>query len=481
MDNVFNDWKAPLQYWIGSVFMPISEDPVAAGRTASVIFSIIGLIGVYYGVKRLYDEKTAIIAAFTFALLPASLYVGIRYMADIFVLSSAALLLFGFVKILTAPAEKIPWGDIGGALLAGIMLLLSKQSGVLYFYVFIFLPFFFFFEMRKEWKKKQGEEEISKKERNIRIEKKKAWQRNIGIFVGVWVFSFLLYKIILPARIFARDIYTGQWTFSIKELFGFPLDIWKENFNIVYGVFAHYYGLPAVIALVGFFIFMIWKKNWRDIAIGFLFILSSCGVIFGLKWFNEHIYISLTVIFTVYMIARFAFLSFFSDKKWIKGCGIIIIATMVLWSGYQIVMMKSAPMKYLEQGTGQMKQDLFNWTNGWNIREAVNMLKTAPSPSVLFFDPQWGNPGTALVVYRNQFPQVQIFPISSDLFKPEVQAEITKLGFKNKIAIYSKTGNAQDSRNTWQIPLEQTICRPENRKEITSYENQTPLIFCEWQ
>lgn len=126
MDNVFNDWKAPLQYWIGSVFMPISEDPVAAGRTASVIFSIIGLIGVYYGVKRLYDEKTAIIAAFTFALLPASLYVGIRYMADIFVLSSAALLLFGFVKILTAPAEKIPWGDIGGALLAGIMLLLSK-------------------------------------------------------------------------------------------------------------------------------------------------------------------------------------------------------------------------------------------------------------------------------------------------------------------------------------------------------------------
>jgi len=481
MDNVFNDWKAPLQYWIGSVFMPISEDPVAAGRTASVIFSILGLIGVYYGVKHLYDEKTAIIAGITFALIPASLYVGIRYMADIFVLSSAALLLYGFIKILTTSKEKIPWSDIGVALLAGTMLLLSKQSGVLYFYVFIFLPFFFFFEARKEWRKKKEGEELSKKERNNYRENKKAWYRNVGIFAGVWVFSFLFYKMILPARIFARDIYTGQWTFSIKELLGFPFDIWKENFNIVYEVFAHYYGLPAVIALVGFFVFALWKKNWRDIAIGFLFILSSCGVIFGLKWFNEHIYISLTLIFAVYMIARFAVVSFSLNERWIRGCGVIIIIAMILWSGYQIIIMKSAPMKYLEWGTGQMKQDLLNWTNGWNIREAVNMLKTIPGPSVLFVDPQWGNPGTALSVYRNQFPQVQVYPISSDLFKPEVQAEITKLGFKNKMAIYSKTGNAQDSRNMWQIPLEQTICRPENRKEITSYENQTPLIFCEWQ
>jgi hypothetical protein len=55
------------------------------------------------------------------------------------------------------------------------------------------------------------------------------------------------------------------------------------------------------------------------------------------------------------------------------------------------------------------------WANGIGIYELIEKVSKFP-PSVVIHDPQWGHPGTALQVFKNFYPQVQMVRMTNKIF-----------------------------------------------------------------
>lgn len=141
MDNVFKDFKPPLQYWLGSLFIDLFPNPLFAGRFLSAMFSIGGLIGIYFFVLNLYGRREAIWAALFFILSPYVLMYNTQFTAETYIFSTAALLYLFGLRLVQSPFYKVRWGSFFGVIICGTALLLFKQSGVMYLYLLVFLLF----------------------------------------------------------------------------------------------------------------------------------------------------------------------------------------------------------------------------------------------------------------------------------------------------------------------------------------------------
>jgi 4-amino-4-deoxy-L-arabinose transferase-like glycosyltransferase len=80
--NAFGDWKPPLQYWIGALFVDRSSDPLLSARVASFVVSVGGFWGLYLLVRRLFDGPTALIVAVLFTLCPPVLMYNNQFIAE---------------------------------------------------------------------------------------------------------------------------------------------------------------------------------------------------------------------------------------------------------------------------------------------------------------------------------------------------------------------------------------------------------------
>ena len=90
INNTFADWKPPLQYWLGALFIKLSENPLAAGRFVSLLVSLLGFWGIYFFVSRAYDSTTAVWASFLYLLCPPVLMYNNQFVAETYVFSFAA-------------------------------------------------------------------------------------------------------------------------------------------------------------------------------------------------------------------------------------------------------------------------------------------------------------------------------------------------------------------------------------------------------
>ena len=100
-NNMYGDWKPPLQYWIGSVFVGFVADPLLGARLAAFFVSLFGLLGVYLFSKELFGgKKAAALAVFLYALCPPVLFFNIQFVAETFVFSFASWMYWFFLKAL---------------------------------------------------------------------------------------------------------------------------------------------------------------------------------------------------------------------------------------------------------------------------------------------------------------------------------------------------------------------------------------------
>lgn len=485
MDNVFRDFKPPLQYWLGAIFIPFFQDPLLAVRILSVLFSIVGLAGVYLTASSLWNRRVGLIAIVVYTLMPPVLFYSLQFVTEVYVFSLAAILFFALIKVLEAPAHKINFGYTGLAIISSAALLLFKQSAMLYIYLFFTLPLFFWLTIRYK------RDNFSGQQQNLAGENKHALRRNsVTLFFSLLIPLILYRFVFIPLRLFGTEaLFTGRWIFHLTDIFKFPINIWWQNALNVYNFYVSYYTLGALaLSIIFIFYAIYWRKNYKDMMVAFLLLSSSLIVILGLRGFNEYIYNTAVVVFLILALARLIDLVFIEspiESIKIKYSVMVMVFLLLIfitinWS-HQIFLMKTSPVDYLLRSTEWAKWNyLFGWSNGFNVQDLVGLLKSQPEPSIAFIDPQWGNPGTALFIYRKYYPQVKVFPITADLFKPEIQQRIHQAGFKSKLVIFSKTGAAQDSRNLWQIPLEQTFCSVQNRQEIKKRNLQTPIVICQW-
>ena len=492
VDNVFKDFKPPLQYWWGAPFLPLFDNPLTAGRFASVSFSIFGLIGIYFLCLNLWGRREAIVAALFYTLSPPILFYSTQFVAEVYVFSAAALLFAVAIKIIERPTIKL----LSLGVLFGSAILLFKQAGALYLYLLLLLPLFYAFPLLKaiiQKKKEAVNRAETKYEKKLKVkawsENKKTWFKNSLAILAVAVSSFVVYRIIIPSELISiGKNFTGRWTLSLSEIIKLPIDVWVANFNLVKDFFSHSYTLWAFLAIIVFLVVSLIKREKKNLMILALFLAASAAVIFGLRGFNEYIYNTAVIIFLIPILARLAVFGFFefnfSTNKILINISrgaifLILIALTINWS-YQIFLMKTAPIKYLERGSEWMVGNyLTGWANGFNVPDIVNFLAGQEDKTIALVDPQWGNPGTALQVFQEKFyPQVVLVPITTNLLIGELKAEIEKAGFKNKFAIFSAQGNAQELRNQWQGWVEQNLC--DEKLEFKKYPLQTPVILCKF-
>lgn len=82
VDNAFGDWKPPLQYWIGALFVDLSSDPLLSARVGSFAVSVCGFWGLCLLVRRLFDGRTALVAAVLFTFCPPVLMCNNQFVAE---------------------------------------------------------------------------------------------------------------------------------------------------------------------------------------------------------------------------------------------------------------------------------------------------------------------------------------------------------------------------------------------------------------
>jgi hypothetical protein len=150
--------------------------------------------------------------------------------------------------------------------------------------------------------------------------------------------------------------------------------------------------------------------------------------------------------------------------------------------GYQLVLMKVDPGRYILRSTPWMVSNyLQNWSTGFGINMVVDYLGTRDDGQrgVVFTDPQWGNPQTALQVFaKSRYPHFQVSGITAEFTD---EAQIRKLrderlaDIPHRFLVYSAATDSE--RTEWQKTV-QVLC--DRRQQFREHPAEPPLIVCEF-
>jgi hypothetical protein len=210
---------------------------------------------------------------------------------------------------------------------------------------------------------------------------------------------------------------------------------------------------------------------------------GATATIFLLRGFNEYLFNTAVIAALLPLLARLAVLlgrSVQTGKERLMRRTLLVCAglTLLYW-GYQDILMGVSAGNYIERSSAwAVANYLKSWSTGFGVKEAVAMLEKEKGPGIVFTDAQWGNPGTALEIYRaKRFPNLRIVPISREFLDASESRRLIdtakKMGLTH-LAIFS--ADSSESRQQWLGNVEREMC--ETRVEIRAYPGQTPIIVC---
>jgi 4-amino-4-deoxy-L-arabinose transferase-like glycosyltransferase len=467
MNGEFTDWKPPLMYWMAAPFIEWGNDPLIAGRAVAFVVSIAGFFGFYLLARELFGQREGVISALLYVVCPSIFFHNNQFIAETFLISAAALFYWALLKAMRSDSR---WGIWAGlAVMAGVALLLLKQSGFLLLAISILLPFA---------KLPTG----SNGERAGRH-----WKRtvlNVVLVIAVGVCSKVAADALLPSAFnAARDHFNRRWVFSIEELGRFPFEIWRANLGLVADYIGSYYTWPVALFFCGAIWVAVRKRNFPELTLIAMTLAGAGGVIFLLRGFNEYLFNTALIAALLPLLASRALAlstSVFSGKANLLRRALLTLGAIALvhWV-YQDTLMVISPGRYLERSTPwAISNYLKSWSTGFGVKELVSVLEKEKRPGVIFADTQWGNPRTALEVYgKRRFPNLRIQPFTREFLDAEETRKIRELVLKLKpvrFAVYSTDSSGE--RLSWLRNVQEHMC--DTRREIKAYPSQTPIVFC---
>jgi len=467
---VIGDWKPPLQPWIGAVFFGIVSDPLLAGRLASAIVSLFGLWGLYLFVKELLGTREAAIAVLLYAICPTALFYNNEFVGETFVFSFAPWMYWSLLRGMRAGTIAFQW--LVPASIFGALILLSKQSGMVYVGLAMVLP------IVTLWPEGDGSTQ--------RRWQWKAFSINLGA-VAVCVFAATLLRRlgVSPETAALEQQFTSNWVMSIQQVLDFPWDVWRNNATMVGQYYYSYYSVFIIVPLGYLLLVAALRRKAKDLVLAIGFLASSGAVIFILRGFNEYMYNTAVIIFLISLLARslVASLDSLTAQSNVYGRLFWLVpAFFVLLAGhwiYQDALIKLSPAGYIRRSTPwAVSNYLEGWAGGFGVPETLAYLRTQAGPGLVLADPQWGNPRTTLEVYNPKYPRLRVVPINAD-FRTEAGTNANKnfiltQPFKQRLVVFS--GYPSESRLVWQRNIEKYMC--DTRKEIQVEPTQPPIVVC---
>ncbi|MEP6809777.1 MAG: glycosyltransferase family 39 protein [Chthoniobacterales bacterium] len=470
MHNRFHDWKPPLQYWLAAPVIRWSGDPLRAGRSVALAASLCGLVGFYLFARKLFEEREGVVCAGLYSLCPPVLFHNNQFTAETFLFSTAPFVYWAVLHALEPKRSRWLWAL--AAILGGAMLLLFKQSGFLLLAVSIFLV--------GVCRGSEGAE--SGKSISQRINWKTLASNLIllGVIIGA---SQLIAHLILPSAFDAtKERFNGQWVMSASEVLNFPGEIWRANLSLVSDYIGAWYSWSVPV----FLCFILWwglrKRSSPELVLLLMFLAGGGGVIFLLRAFNEYLFNTAVIVSLLPLLARSWILAWPAARTApgrLLRVGLLVFAALTLanWT-WQIALLGSSPGRFIEQSTPWAAANYLKaWPTGFGINDVVRILEQEKRPGLVFADPQWGNPRTALEVYgREKFLNLHVISAAEFPDGAEMKrfADSAREKFPARFLIFSADQSGR--RQEWQRALVGEVCQ--DRIEVKSYPTQMPLILC---
>ena len=464
--NTSGDWKPPLQYWIGSIFISAKRNPLPAGRIVASVFSLLGLFGTYFFVRQIFNSLAGAATAVFYLISPLTLFYNTQFVTETFVFSATAALYACLAALLRSWKKSITavlaW--FTASVLAGVLLLLFKQSGILPLYLSILLPLAF----GTSWR---------------------ALAKGVTAVAAVILLSSVFSSLAIPPEYSTKEAkFTAAWTMSVKEIAALPWAVWSANAKEIWEMYARYYtaAMPATILLYALWSFL--RGTSKDRTVLALFLLSSAAIVLCLKQFNEYIYHTAVVVFMLAMLGRIAAVTIESLNtsgihRWLFAIlpGTLLVFIGLFWV-FQCVLIKTDSVAYLHQASSWAKFNYLNaWPSGYGVRSVVQFLSSRTGSGLIILDPQWGNPRTALEVFGPQcYPNIQLFRMGVDIFQKEsLLKKLSDAGIReNRFVVFSDWFPAGSPRISWGTYVKENYCA--NRKQFTENADQTPIVVCEF-
>lgn len=478
MNNEWGDWKPPLLYWIAAPVIYCGNDPLVAGRAVALAVSFLGLLGFYLFTREFFGDREAVVTAMLYTLCPSVLFHNNQFTAETFLFSTAPFFYWALLKMMQSK-QKLPWAAL--AVLMGTALLLFKQSGFLLLVVAIALPFA---QLRKKGAPAAVTLDMERERWAFAQENWKEFAISGSCVTAVLLFSYFAAEFLIPPEFDgARELFNSRWVISGRELFWLPMDVWHTNLRVVGEYIGSYYSWLVPLFVCTFIGFAIRRKSIPELALAFMGLAASGAVIFLLRKFNEYIFNTAVIVVLLPLLARTAFLVWNAARNgktaWVRGGLLVCAGIMAGHWGYQVILMSISPGRYIERSTPwAVTNYLKGWSTGFGVKEIVAMLEKENTPGVLFIDPQWGNPRTALEVYaKARFPKLRVIPVTSEFLDPsearKLRETVRKIGQTHWVVF---SAHNSDEREQWQVNAERQMC--DTRMEIKAYPDQMPIIVC---
>lgn len=479
MHGEFTDWKPPLQYWMAAPVIEWGNDPLLAGRAVALLASVAGLFGSYLFAKELFTEREGVIAALLFVLCPPVLFHNVQFTAETFLFSTAPLFYWALLKAMRR--ERANWGWAFGAAGLGTILLLLKQSGFLLLSVSALLPFA---RLRRKEVIPGGTANRASEMPSVNQWNWREFARNNAIALTVIASSLIAANGFLPAEFAAtRERFNSRWVISLHELSDLPTGLWQANLRVVADYIGSSYSWVAFLLFSVFIWLAARRKNCAELTLLFMCLAGAGGILILLRGFNEYLFNTAVIAALLPLFARTGIIVHEFRRKGKAGlvrAAVLLCAgaTLVNW-GCQDILMSISPGRYIERNSRWAKANyLTSWSTGFGVSQIVAMLEKEKASGIVFTDPQWGNPGTALEVYQaKRFPNLRIVPISREFLDPSESRKLTNVTRKiapARYAIFSADGSGR--RREWLENVEREMC--ETRTEIRAYPSQMPVNVC---
>ncbi|HTG44116.1 MAG TPA: glycosyltransferase family 39 protein, partial [Verrucomicrobiae bacterium] len=423
--------------------------------------------GYYLFATALFTKREGVFAAVLYVLCPPVLLHNDQFTAETFLFSAAPLLYWALLKAMRPDKARLIWAAV--AILLGGVLLLFKQSGFLLLAVSVFLP------LARLGGRAGGVNRPAKE-----------FVRNISLVFAVIVCSVVAANAFLPAEFNAtREHFNSRWTMSFHELVGLPLTTWKANLNVVADYIGSYYSWVALLFFGIFSWLALRRKNFGELTLVLICLAGATGVIFLLRGFNEYLFHTAIITAFLPLLARMG--AFIHDLVQERKAGLLTYAAVICagllvahW-GYQDILMNVSAGKYIERSSRWARANyLQSWPTGFGVREIVGLLEKEKRPGIVFVDPQWGNPRTALEVYaKRRFPNLRIEGVTREFLDSQETRKLRDLaaGWGSvHLVIYS--ADSSGKRERWQANINAQMC--DTRSEIKAYPSQMPIVVCQF-
>ncbi len=378
------DAKQPLMIWIFGFFENFFQDPLYAGRFASVLIGLITAIGVYILAKKLFNNHVAIIASIIYSIVPIFVFYNRQALLEAGIACIGIWSCVALIDVIRNPSTK---NSIVLGTLLGIGFLI-KSSSLLFIVSASLVIGFYIFKLRK-------------------TELVKSYFISLATFFCVDILLFI-------NPVFWQTFSSNsRYSFTLAELFTFPFSTWFTNlfgfFEVGFVFLTPFIFLTSIIGIA-----MMIKHRIKNRYIFLAYFLGALLLeIFSGKTQSQRYLVS----FLPFLIipASFIFVQLWKGNFAKKSLVIVsfflplIISGMLILNPKEYIVQLSNISRYSDVGY------VYGQTSGYGINEAMNYIKerSSPSqPSLIVFGFNIGNPESAVDVYANK--SVNLFPLHID-------------------------------------------------------------------